>query len=837
MKRSLSIRAWGLGLAAWISLATAHAQDVLTQHNDNARTGANLHETHLNASNVNAQHFGKLFERSVDGSIYAQPLYASGVNTASHGVRNVIYVATMHDTVYAFDADDPHASSPLWTASLGPSVPLQDPNIGGGGGYNDISGEVGITSTPVISRAHNAIYVMTLTKIGNVYAHHLHALDLGSGQELFGGPRNIAATVPGTGGGSANGSVSLVNHLQNQRPALLLANDMVYMAFASFGDQGPYHGWVLGYSAAGLQPLPQAFNATPNGSLGGIWQAGQGPTADSDNNIYFITGNGTFGVDSIVGKVILPETAIGAPALANFGDQHLVVAWTGTDSDHHLNIDTSTDGRSFGNKVTLGDTSVDGPALAAGNGRLFFAWTGTDAQHHVNVMSSTDLHSFGNKVTLGETSFFGPALAFGNGRVFLAWTGTDSNHSLNVMYSTDGQNFTNKVTLGDNSLSAPGLAFIDGTLFLLWRGTDSNRSLNIMQSTDGVHFANKVTLGDSSDHASALVKHSGLWLTWTGRDAARSLNLMTGPQLSALGSKQTYSDTSIAAPALVDFRGETYLGWTGTDTPSHVNVAQLGGPPSLSDSFIKLAPGLALEDWFSPWNTNELSNTDEDLGSGGVLLLPNTQLLVGGGKEGKLYVLDRRRLGGFCSGCGNPAGDTQIVQWFQATGLPNAGTPPPPPAPYSNGLHHIHGSPVYWNSPNRGPLIYVWGEDDWLRAFHFNGTRLDALPADISAKLVTTPGASMPGAMLSISANASQAGTGIVWATHPLRDNANQQVVAGIVRALDASNLSRELWNSAQNPTRDNVGNCSKFAPPTVANGKVYVATFSNKLVVYGLLP
>ncbi|HTT40535.1 MAG TPA: hypothetical protein VMH32_23005 [Burkholderiales bacterium] len=238
MKRSLSIRAWGLGLAAWIGLATAHAQDVLTQHNDNARTGANLHETHLNASNVNAQHFGKLFERSVDGSIYAQPLYASGVNTASHGVRNVIYVATMHDTVYAFDADDPHASSPLWTASLGPSVPLHDPNIGGGGGYNDISGEVGITSTPVISRAHNAIYVVTLTKIGNVYAHHLHALDLGSGQELFGGPRNIAATVPGTGGGSANGSVSLVNHLQNQRPALLLANDMVYMAFASWATRG-----------------------------------------------------------------------------------------------------------------------------------------------------------------------------------------------------------------------------------------------------------------------------------------------------------------------------------------------------------------------------------------------------------------------------------------------------------------------------------------------------------------------------------------------------------------------------------------------------------------------
>jgi len=576
LRRSLLIGIHWIATALAILCVAANAQDTLTQHNDNARTGANLQEAQLNTSNVNARQFGKLFERSVDGSIYAQPLYAARVNIAGHGIRNVVYVATMHNSVYAFDADDPAASSPLWMQSLGPAVRLHDVNIGAGDGYNDISTEVGIISTPVISRQHNAVYVVTFTKVGSVYAHHLHALDLGSGRELFGGPRDIDVTVPGTGGGSVNGTIVLVHHLQNQRAALLLSNDVVYMAFASFEDTGPYHGWVLGYRAGDLQPLPRAFNTTPYGNLAGIWQAGQGPASDADGHLYLITGNGTFATESIFAKATLPETAIGAPALASFGDQQLVVGWTGTDSDHHLNIDTSTDGRSFGNKVTLGDTSIDGPALAAGNGRLFLGWTGTDGAHHVNVMSSTDLRSFANKVTLAETSPFAPALAFGNNRVFLAWVGTDGHDSLNVMSSSDGHSFGNKVTLSDNSDSAPGLAFIDGTLYLLWRGTDSNRSLNIMQSSDGVHFANKVTLSDSSDHAPALIKKAGLWLTWTGRDSAHSLNLMTGAQPNQLGGKLTYTDASIAGPALVDFKGAAYIGWTGTDGASHVNVAELG---------------------------------------------------------------------------------------------------------------------------------------------------------------------------------------------------------------------------------------------------------------------
>ncbi|MBV9688795.1 MAG: PQQ-binding-like beta-propeller repeat protein, partial [Ktedonobacteraceae bacterium] len=151
---------------------------VLTQHNDNSRTGANLQEVMLTTANVNQRQFGKLFERQVDGETYAQPLYVGNLTLPNQGTHNVVYVATMHNSVYAFDADDPQAAAPLWKTSLGPSAPLPDPNIGPFPNYRDIAVEVGILSTPVISLTHNALYALAFTKVGNTYAHRLHALDL-----------------------------------------------------------------------------------------------------------------------------------------------------------------------------------------------------------------------------------------------------------------------------------------------------------------------------------------------------------------------------------------------------------------------------------------------------------------------------------------------------------------------------------------------------------------------------------------------------------------------------------------------------------------------------------
>lgn len=800
---------------------------VLTQHYDSARTGANLEETVLSPATVTPDRFGKLFELSVQGHVYAQPLYVSSVNFPNIGQRNALYVATMQNLIYAFDADT--GGGPLWSRSLGPHVTIPDPNIGPNG-YKDISFAIGILSTPVISLGRQVVYAVAMTREGNQYHHRLHALDLATGAEKLGGPVLIQGGVPGTGDGSVGGMIPFTSERQNQRPALLLANDTVYVGFASYGDRDPYHGWVIGYDAGTLQQRPNIFNTSPHGGQGGIWMAGQGPAADADGNVYVMTGNGTFAQTAVTDKVVLGETSIAHPALANRGGQSLVVGWTGTDQQQHVNVVQTNDGNTLTGKVTLQESSIDGPALAFGNGRLFVAWTGTDGAHSLNVIGSNDGQAFDNKVTLAEHSNRGPALAFGNGKLFLAWT--EPNGQLSVTSSANAQQFGNKVTLADTSDSGPGLTFDNGVLFLLWRGTDAKHSLNVIQSADGTNFGGKVTLDETSDFHPALGNSGQLQLAWTGRDPAMHLNLRSGADLQTPGAKESFADTSRAAPALALFGNRLFIGWTGTDNRGHLNLGVLSAALSLGDAFVKLAPDLSVTDWFSPWNTQDLSRADADLGSGGALVLPDSGLIVGGGKQGKLYVLDPGNLGKFCPTCKDPDGDTNVRQWFQATGT-KKGNQPPPAGSGSAGGHHIHGSPVYWRSRGGGARVYVWGEADWLRAFQFDGAKFSEVPIDISN--VITPPASMPGAMLSVTANGDQDGTGIVWASHPTTLNANQAVVPGMVRAIDASDLTRELWNSTMK-ARDDVGFMAKFAPPTVVNGKVYMATFSNKVCVYGLL-
>jgi hypothetical protein len=810
------------------------AVSVTTQHNDNNRSGANLWEKHLHTNNVNTGQFRKRFELLVDGHVYAQPLYVSGVSIPEVGIRNVVFVATMHNSVYAFDADNLPGPQRLWHKQLGPSVTLPDDGIGGGN-YRDIQGEIGIISTPVISEPQQVIYVVAMTKEGPDYFHRLHALNLGTGGEMFGGPQVITASVPGTGDGSNNGTVAFQSHLQNQRPALLLANDNIYIAFASYGDQGEYHGWILAYNAATLQQLGVA-NLTPNGKAGGIWQAGQGPAADAQGNVYIMSGNGDFNERSLFRKVTLTETAIGGPAIANLNDSRLALAWTGNEALRRLNIALSTDGQMFTSKVTLTDTSVDTPALAFGNARLFLAWTGPDSAQHVNVSSSADFQTFQNKVTLNETSPFGPALAFGNGRIFLAWVGKEALQRLNVMSSADGVNWQNKTTLNEESAAAPSLAFISGKLYMLWAGTDANRSLNVIESTDGIAFTDKKTFPNGSQFAPTLAYDGQFEMMWAGQARNQAMVIASGAAPSAVGNEQTYGDDSAAAPSLVFFQGNLYVLWTGNEALRRLNIAHVSKVPSLGDCIVKLGPDLTLTDWFTPFNTIELNDNDTDLGSGGILLIPGTQLLTGGGKEGTLYLIDCNHLGRFCSTCNQQTGETQIVESFQATAQRNDPAAPKP-AQEAGGFHHIHGSPVFWDSPNRGPVVYIWGEADQLRAYSFDGHKFVKQPIDMSLRSVITPAGSMPGAMLSLSADGGKQGTGILWASHPTNQDANQGVVAGTVRAIDASKLTRELWNSDQAADqRDVLGNISKFTPPTIANGRVYVATCSKKIAVYGLV-
>jgi len=517
---------------------------VLTQHYDNARTGGNLKETVLNPTNVRAGSFGKLFSRKVDGQVYAQPLYVANLNIGGK-VRNVLFIATMHDSVYAFDADDPTATAPLWKRSFikdGVSTTLPYQYLTG---FGDIHPEVGILSTPVIDPATNTMYVLVRTIEGDLnpdvdgnYKQRLWALDLTTGASKLGGPTQLVTSVPGTGDGNDGaGHVYYSARRQNQRPALLLLNGIVYVASASHGDNGPYHGWLLGYDAATLK-LKYKWNSTPNGGLGGIWQAGQGPAADEFGNIYLMTGNGSFDANN-----------------KNYGDSFV--------------------------------------------------------------------------------------------------------------------------------------------------------KLNIVKDKQGVEK-------------------------------------------------------------------------------------------------------LAVVDYFTPYNQDALNSADADLGSSGPLLVPGTDLIVGGGKEGRLFSLRRANMGKY-----NPDGDTQIAKWFWAY----------------NG--HLHGSPITYKSP-KGRMVYLWSEYDRLKAFRFGD---DGLLEDqpYATGSVQAPDG-MPGGFLSVSANGTGSKTGIVWASLPLSGNANWDTVPGVLRAYDASTLE-EIWNTRVNPGADDVGMFAKFCPPIVANGKVYLSTFSNMINVYGLLP
>jgi hypothetical protein len=276
---------------ATISVSAVYA-GMFTYHNDLGRTGQNLGETILTLGNVNSRQFGKLFSYRVDGAIYAQPLYVQSVMIPQQGVHNVVYVATAHDSVYALDANG-KAPTPLWQTSFinpaagvtsVPTVLVSDPALPGG--------EIGAIGTPVIDPASGTLYAVAYTDENGQIVYRLHALDLATGTEKFGGPVLIQAAVPGTGDeNDGQGHVPFVAQSHLQRPGLLLADGVVYIGFGSHNDVPPWHGWLLAYDANTLQQV-MAFDATPNAGGGSLWASGGAPAADTSGNIYVATSNG-----------------------------------------------------------------------------------------------------------------------------------------------------------------------------------------------------------------------------------------------------------------------------------------------------------------------------------------------------------------------------------------------------------------------------------------------------------------------------------------------------------------------------------------------------------------
>ncbi|WP_245536209.1 PQQ-binding-like beta-propeller repeat protein [Terriglobus roseus] len=319
------------------AVSAATVRDVTTYHYNVRRDGLNAQETILTPANVNVSTFGKLNFLPVDGKVDAEPLFLAKL-TVGGAPHNTLFVATEHGSVYAFDAD---TGAVLWQKSVIPASEMTSDDHG----CNQITAEIGITSTPVIDRsygAHGALFTVSMSKeVNGTYHHRLHALDITTGAEIAAGPTEITATYPGSGPYSSGGVVTFNPSLYAERAALLLQNGSLVLAFTSHCDAGQYTGWVMAYSESTLQQT-SVLNLTPNGVRGAIWMAGNGVAADTDGSLYVLSGNGTFDTTLVNG---LPQSgdygngmlklsnAAGKLAVADYFEAYDTVAQTNADLD------------------------------------------------------------------------------------------------------------------------------------------------------------------------------------------------------------------------------------------------------------------------------------------------------------------------------------------------------------------------------------------------------------------------------------------------------------------------------------------------------------------------
>jgi hypothetical protein len=355
------------------------ATDVVTYHNDIARTGHNLEETILTTGNVNSSSFGKLFTSPVDGIIDAEPLYLSAVSIPGKGTHNVIYVVTENDSVYAFDADN---GALFWQVSaLGSGESPSDNHSCG-----QISPQIGITSTPVIDRSsgpHGTIYVVAMSKKSSNYFQRIHALDMTTGVEEFGGPVTVAAKYKGTGDNSHHGFVIFDPAQYAERQGLLLLNHVIYTGWTSHCDYRPYTGWLIGYNEHTLAQT-SVLDVTPNGSEGSIWQAGTGIAADGQN-LFFLDANGTF--DTTLNQK-------GFPIKGDYGNGFLKVSTAGKlhVADYFNMYDTVNESD---NDTDLGSGgALVLPAMKDVNGKTRYLAIGAGKDQNIYIVDRTNMGKF-----------------------------------------------------------------------------------------------------------------------------------------------------------------------------------------------------------------------------------------------------------------------------------------------------------------------------------------------------------------------------------------------------------------------------------------------------------
>jgi hypothetical protein len=365
--------------AATRTVASSVGTDVVTYHNDNARTGQNLSETSLSPGNVSSGTFGKVTVVTLDGKVDAQPLYLSGLSVPGRGAVDVLYVATEHGSAYAID---PTTTGAIWARSLLGAGEVPSEAVGGCG---QVTPEIGVTATPVIDRTRGVMYVVAMSKTGSTYFQRLHALDLTTGAELFGGPKTITATFPKNGG-----TVTFDPRLYEERSGLTLTNGKLILAFTSHCDAGAYTGWVMAYDPASLAQT-SVLNVTPNGSRGAIWMAGAGPAADAAGNVYLLDGNGTFDTTLNAG---------GFPVNGDYGNAFLKISTTGAlaVADYFATWDTDTNSA---NDIDLGSGgTLLLPDMIDSGGQTRHLAVGAGKDAHIYVVNRDSMGKYSASANL-----------------------------------------------------------------------------------------------------------------------------------------------------------------------------------------------------------------------------------------------------------------------------------------------------------------------------------------------------------------------------------------------------------------------------------------------------
>ena len=532
--------------------------DVLTANYDNNRTNANMNEGILNLNNVNPTQFGKLYTFPVDGQVYAQPLYVHALNMPGKGTLNVLFVATMHNSVYAFDADAANGTAPIWQVNLGSSV---SPSLFAvsGATYIDILNEIGILSTPVIDRIGNTIYVANETLVSGNMAFFLHALDLGTGAEKLNGPVQIQATVSGSGwggsGDAVNGELPLVPADHIQRPALLLANNTIYAGFGSHGDYMPWHGWIVAYNAGDLMEQTAVFNATPSAAGSSIWQGGRGLAADANGSVYCTTSNGDYDGITSWGESVLRLT----PTLE-------VSDWF-TPAEYATWTDEDQDFGSDGPILVPGSNMV----IAGGKAGLVALIDATNMGHE--GMDTNALQVF-QAVSNNEFAIFNAAFwNLAAGPILYIW-GSDQtlrefqmqNGTFNTTALASNSSVTNVLPFSGMTVSSNGAVPESG---IFWASTVANstlpqpgtlhafNALNVSQELWNSDMqGSRDTMGNFTKYANPTVVNGKVYMP-TGSNQVTAYGLLPVPGITAVTSAASLTSAAVAPGELIAIFGNS----------------------------------------------------------------------------------------------------------------------------------------------------------------------------------------------------------------------------------------------------------------------------------------